>query len=217
MKQILTSVLAVLFGIAAFAQERQDYTVAMVQQKNALKTAVTENDFQQLADNFERLAGTAPDQWHPLYYAALSSINLSFVRKINEQKDSDLDKAQKLVDQALESYPEESELWVLQGLIYQGRIQIDPMKRGKDYSVKAGQALRKAKELNPENPRAYYLLGLNVLHTPKAFGGGPEAACTQFKQAAERFKKEVPENVLSPSWGAEENEKQIAEHCKETK
>jgi tetratricopeptide (TPR) repeat protein len=217
MKLILTSILTVLMGVAALAQLSQDYTAVMEEQKNVLKTAVTENDFGQVAANFERIADTAKGQWHPLYYAALSYINRSFVEKEYEKKDADLDKAQKLIDIALEIYPEESELWVLQGLLYQGKLQVDPMKRGKEYSGKAGEALRKAKEFNPENPRIYYLLGMNVLHTPKMFGGGPEAACPLFAQAAERFGKEVPANVLSPAWGAEENDMQIAGNCPKTK
>jgi len=51
---------------------------------------------------------------------------MSFVGKVNEKKDTNLDNAQRFIEKALEIYPEESELWVLQGLIYQGRIQIDP-------------------------------------------------------------------------------------------
>jgi tetratricopeptide (TPR) repeat protein len=216
MKQSIISILFFLITGVAFPQDK-DYMMTMVNQKNALKTAVSEKDFQDLADNFERIAETEIDKWHPLYYVALCYINLSFVGKEMGKKDTDLDKAQKFIDKALEIYPEESELWVLQGLLYQGRIQIDPMKRGKDFSIKANQALKKAKEFNPENPRAYYLSGLNILHTPKAIGGGSEAACPLFKQANEKFSKYLPENLLSPSWGAEENDKKYNENCPKSK
>jgi tetratricopeptide (TPR) repeat protein len=213
MKQNILSILMIFVVSAAFAQDNKEYMMTMVKQKNALSTAVSEKDFQDLAENFERISKTETDPWHPLYYAALCYINVSFTGKLSEKKDTDLDKAQTFIDKALERYPEESELWVLQGLLYQARIQIDPMKRGKDFSVKANQALSQAKEFNPENPRVYYLLGMNVLHKPKAFGGGPEAACPLFAQASGKFAAYIPENVLLPTWGATENEKLYSENC----
>jgi tetratricopeptide (TPR) repeat protein len=217
MLKSIISILFILLAAFAFPQDNDDYMTVMVKQKKAFRMAVTEKDFQDLANSFERIANYNIDQWHPLYYAAFSYINMSFVSKVNENKDADLDKSQTFIDKGLEIYPEESELWVLQGLLYQGRIQIDPIKRGKEFSTKAAQALKKAKEFNPENPRAYYLLGLNVLHTPKAIGGGTEAACPIFKQANEKFIKYVPEHVLSPTWGGEENDKLYNENCLKSK
>ncbi len=200
----------------AIAQGNSDYVMMMTNQKQALKTAVTEKDFAELAVNFERIASTAMDKWHPLYYAALCWINKSFVGAENAVKDVDLDNAQKFIDKALEMYPEESELLVLQGLVYQGRIQIDPIKRGKDFSLKANLVLKKAAEIDPENPRAYYLQGLNILHTPKMFGGGPDAACPLLEKANEKFAKHIPENILSPSWGGEECSNLYQEKCSKT-
>jgi len=205
--------LLIIQSLLAFAQAENEYVQVMVNQKKAIKMAATEKDFQDLADNFERISTTATDKWHPLYYAAFCSINKSFVAKDAEVKDNGLDQAQKFIEKALEIYPEESELWVLQGLLYQGRIQIDPMKRGREYSQKANQVLNKARTFNPENPRAHYLLGLNTLHTPKAFGGGPETACPLFKTANEKFAKHIPDHVLSPTWGGEECEKQYNGNC----
>jgi len=104
-------------------------------------------------------------------------------------------------------------LHVLQGMLYQARIKIDPAGRGMTYSMKANEELNKAKEYNPDNPRAYYLLGMNVLHTPESFGGGPEAACPLFKKADEKFRTYIPQNVLSPTWGPERNLSFMKESC----
>lgn len=216
MNKLLIASLLILQSFMAVAQEEAEYVQVMVNQKKAIKMATTEKDFQDLADNFARISTTATDKWHPLYYAAFCCINKSFVAKEPEVKDNGLDQAQKYIDKALEIYPEESELWVLQGLLYQGKIQIDPMKRGKDYSQKANQALSKAKSFNPENPRAYYLLGLNALHTPKAFGGGPDAACPLFKSALDKFTTYIPDHVLSPGWGGEECDKQYNTNCQKS-
>jgi len=103
------------------------------------------------------------------------------------------------------------------GIDIPGKDSDRSIKRGKEFSGKANQALKKAKEFNPENPRAYYLLGLNVLHTPKGIGGGSEAACPLFEKARDKFSKHIPENVLSPTWGGEENDKLYNENCLKSK
>lgn len=175
--------------------------------------ARTKADFQQLAEDFARIAESESDKWHPAYYAALCYINMSFVSDDADERDSYLDEAQKYIDKALEIYPDESELLVLQGLLYQGRIQVDPAGRGMTYSSKAAMAFNHALQVNPDNPRAYYLMGLNTLHTPESYGGGAEAACSYFKTAAEKFRRDIPENVLSPTWGGERNQKLLAQTC----
>jgi len=217
MKVKITALLILYLGVNAFTQDNQDYMTIMVKQKKAFRMARTEKDFQDLAGNFERIAGAETDQWHPLYYAAFCYVNMSFVSKDIVKKDVYLDKAQELIDRAIEIYPEESELFVLQGLIYQGRIQIDPQQRGKTYAMKANEVLNKAKEFNSDNPRIYYLLGLNVLHSPRSIGGGPDIACNYFKKAAEKFEKYIAPHVLSPTWGAEENENVYTQNCHNNK
>jgi len=195
------------------AQNESSYMMIMVKYKKSFKMARSEQDFQNLANDFERIANAESDQWHPLYYAALCYINMSFIAGKNDQKDTYLDKAQSLIDKALLIYPDESELFVLQALLYQGRIQIDPAGRGMTYSAKANEELNVAKDINPDNPRTYYLLGLNVLHTPEAFGGGPKAACPLFKTAMEKFISYLPQNVLSPTWGGERNDALYRQYC----
>lgn len=212
-KFILPVILVILTGKAAETQNSDDYMTVMVKQKKAFRMAVTEKDFYDLAGNFERIAGIETNEWHPLYYAAFCYINMSFISKDLAKKDVFLDKAQEMIDRAIEIYPEESELFVLQGLIYQGRIQINPKERGKIYALKANDALNKALEFNPDNPRAYYLLGLNVLHSPKSLGGGAESACNYFRKAGEKFEKYIAPHVLSPTWGDEDNSKALSSNC----
>jgi len=215
MKSSIVSFILILTTIFAYSQSGQDYMLNMVKQKKAFRTTNTEQGFQELANNFESIANTNIDKWHPLYYAAFCYINMSFTTKEPGKRDPYLDKAQVFIDKSLEIYPEESELFVLQGLLYQGRIQIDPTKRGRNFSGKAQKALKKAKEYNPDNPRTYYLLGMNALHAPESFGGGSEAACPLFKTAIEKFENNVPENVLSPTWGGDRNQQLYSENCLE--
>lgn len=213
------SILLLLVGLITnlFAQDENSYMMIMVKQKKAFKMASTEQDFQNLANNFERISNAETDQWHPLYYAALCYINMSFTSQDNQKKDGYLDKAQTFIDKAVMIYPDESELYVLLALLSQARISIDPAGRGMVYSQKANDFLAQAKEYNSENPRIYYLQGMNTLHTPEAFGGGAENACKLFKLAMEKFKNDIPPHVLSPTWGGERTEQLYAENCGDNK
>ena len=213
MKKSIVTFMLCFAAIFVFAQSEDTYVATMSKQIKSIGSAETVEAFRDLANNFERIANAETGKWHPLYYASLCYINMSFVSKEAAQKDSYLDKAQTYLDKALEIVPEESELLVLQGLLYEGRIQVDPISRGMNFSMKATEALNKAKEYNPDNPRAYYLLGMNVLYTPESFGGGAKAACPLFKVAADKFGKAASESALSPAWGGEENQKLFDTNC----
>lgn len=216
MKKLILAIILIFSLSILSAQEESSYTMVMVKLKKSFKMAHSVKDFQDLANNFERVAESESDQWHPLYYAALSYINMSFVSENNDDKDSYLDKAQTFIDKAMAIYPDESELFVLQALLHQGRIQIDPAGRGMQYSMKATEDLKKAEQYNPDNPRTYYLFGMNILHTPEAFGGGAKAACPFFEKGVEKFKSYMPDNVLAPTWGGERNQQMFDKYCKDT-
>ncbi len=213
MKRTILLVLLVHIMFTGFTQDRSDYMQVMVKQQNIFKMAHSVEDFQNLANTYERIANAETDKWHPLYYAALCYLNMSFITKDMDRVDTYLDQAQPFIDKALEIYPDESELHVLQGMLYQARIKVDPVGRGLKYSMLATEELNKAKDYNPDNPRAYYLLGMNILHTPESYGGGAEAACPFFKKADELFRTYVPDNVLSPTWGPERNLSLLRQNC----
>ncbi|MFU8844569.1 MAG: hypothetical protein ACNA7V_12270 [Bacteroidales bacterium] len=203
-----------IFWLAAQAQQENNYVMVMVQHKKSLNLARNLSDFQNLADSFERIARAETHQWHPLYYAALCYINMSIVNEKPESSQDYLDQAQVLIDRALKIYPDESELFVLQALLYQGRIRADQTGQGREFLIRAGTALDKAKSFNPDNPRIYYLMGLNLLFLPEAAGGGAVVACPMFITATEKFGKEQPSHVLSPTWGGERNEQFLTQYCK---
>jgi tetratricopeptide (TPR) repeat protein len=195
------------------AQDYSSYMMVMVKQKKAFKMARSEPEFQTLASDFERIANAESDQWHPLYYAAMCNINASFISKNKNQKNIYLSKAAELIDKALIIYPDESELYVLQALMIQGRTQMETTEKALAYLREASELLEVAEDYNSENPRIYYLRGLNTLFSPETMGGGPENACPQFEKAREKFKNNIPQNVLSPTWGGEENDRLYRKHC----
>jgi hypothetical protein len=69
------------------------------------------------------------------------------------------------------------------------------------YLPKAKQVLNKAKQLNPANPRPYYLLANIIYFTPKIYGGGKEKALPLLNEAIDKFNKFKPVYDIMPVWG----------------
>jgi hypothetical protein len=155
------------------------------------------------ANQFERIARAEQERWLPYYYSAYSLVLLSFEESDGEQKDLLLDRAQQNLDQALELKPDESEIYVLQAFLYPSRILVDPMGRGMLYMEKMFAALEKARTLDEDNPRIYFLEGVNTLNLPPAMGGGPEAALPILLEARKKFQEFECKDPLWPTWGEE--------------
>lgn len=208
MKKIIISSVIILATLFTYASEKE-YMQAMEKNLKEMAKAKTAEEFQAIASSFESIGEAEGDKWLPYYYVTYSYLNYIFTANAQDDTDKILDKAEAFLEKARELSPENDEIEVLQGWIYQGRIQVDPMGRGQLYSQKASESFGKAKNMNPNNPRIYFLVGQNVLHTPEMFGGGAEAACPYFKKAEDKFDGFNPETPISPNWGRETNFKQL--------
>ncbi len=204
---LLFSVIILLTNVYG---QNQAYYENMGKNLQKFGTAQTIADWQTLANQFDRIANVETTEWLPLYYAAQSTIFMSFQEQDKSKVDAYLDQAQKFVDKSLLVKQDESEIYVLQGLLYQARIGVDPMGRGQKYSMMASESFEKAKELNAENPRIYYLEGMSVMNTPEMFGGGKKNALPLLQLANEKFEKFAPASQLSPNWGKEHNLEQLS-------
>jgi len=69
---------------------------------------------------------------------------------------------------------------------------------------KAGKAIERAMDLEPDNPRVVLLKAISDYHTPKMFGGDRERAMAGFQRAAELFCAEQIDDPLQPDWGHDE-------------
>ncbi|PSR54375.1 hypothetical protein AHMF7605_13065 [Adhaeribacter arboris] len=199
MKTVLFILSFILVATSTFAQNT--FVTAMAGAISDLQKAKTSAELQGTVNKFERIASSETKEYLPLYYAAQGYIQMSFLEQEGTKKDQLLDRAQQHLDQALKLQANESEIFALQGLLHQARIQIDAMNRGAQYAPLAMQALEKAKNLNPENPRAYYLMGQNLFYTPAMFGGGPAAALPLLTQAQQKFAQFKPTSAIAPDWG----------------
>jgi hypothetical protein len=203
--KLLTATITVtiaLISICAYGQEER-YTTAMKSAIEMMDQASEPLAYVESANQFERIATAEKSRWMPFYYASYSLIIMSFEESDGGQKDLILDRAQELLDRALELEPEESELHVLQAFLYPSRILVDPMGRGMAYMEKMFTELETAKSLNPENPRIYFMEGVNKLNLPPSMGGGASVAQPILEVAAGKFKAFTNEDPLWPNWGEE--------------
>jgi hypothetical protein len=203
-----TFILAMIL-LSGIGYANEAYQKAMSQSIEKLSQAKTIPEYLEVANQFERISQIEKAEWLPLYYQSFIYIIISFQEPENTKKDTYLDQAQKYLDQAMVIDANESELFLLQGFLYPSRITIDPMNRGIIYIDKMNQALDKALELNPDNPRVYYLRATMTFHMPEAYGGGAAKALPLYQTADEKFKIFKPKSEISPNWGKEINETEL--------
>lgn len=185
------------------------YKKAMRANLDKLKSAKTMADMQQVANQFERIAGAEKSKWLPNYYAAYSYIRMTNFEKDGVKKDQLLDKAEVFLKKANKLQPNNSEIVALEAYLAMSRLVVNPMARGQQYSGIVFAKAGKAKALNPKNPRPYFLEGALKLNMPPAFGGGKDAACGLFKKAAANYDTFKPANELMPNWGKGSNAKMM--------
>ena len=203
-KLLIVTIIATvaLTSISVYGQEDR-YTTAMKSAIELMDQASEPGEFVESANQFERIATAEKSRWMPYYYASYSLVVMSFDESDGGQRDLILDRAQELLDRAMELEPDESELHVLQAFLYPSRITVDPMGRGMLYFDKMFTSLKTAKSLNPENPRIYFLDGISKLNLPPSMGGGSEVAKPILEEALSKFLSFTNEDPLWPVWGEE--------------
>ncbi len=213
MKIFLSVILSLLFLSGAYADDSK-YEQAMKKNLNKMGECKTAEDYINTANNFERIALAEKDKWLPYYYSSLSYVIASFTDTVNSKKDTYLDKADKLAGKADSLEQNNSEVYTLNGMIAQARMQVDPMNRWQKYGAAAEKNFKQAIAIDSLNPRPEYLIGVGVFHTPEQFGGGPANAKPILEKSLEKYEKSDQQNGLMPHWGKEEVEqllKQIDE------
>jgi len=212
MKTILsTIVFIVAISGQAFSLNYEETMAANIQKVYSAKTT---EELSSLANQFERIANAEPGKWQPRYYTAFCYTWATAIGDMPaDDKHKLLDLAQVHIDNLMKSFIAESEIYALQAFVYEMRIT--DMGKGMKYSGLTNESLTEAEKLNPNNPRVYYLRGMNTFHTPKAFGGGKEKAQPLFEKAVTLFESQKPSSVIDPAWGAQHNAQMLAECNKE--
>ncbi|CAM3457796.1 hypothetical protein [Flavobacterium chungbukense] len=152
---------------------------------------------------FERIAAAEKNSYLPNYYIALINTTAVFTEKDKTKIDLLLTKAQDALDVELIKDQSNSELYVMQALIYTGYVVADPMTNGMKYSGKVMEAYAKAKALDPNNPRAVFGEADYQLGGAKWTGVDTKPLCAQVAKSIELFNTFKPATPFSPKWGLE--------------
>lgn len=207
MKTIMTSfALLVLTLTTARAQDpamEADLTAA-----NALlDSATVPSSFMAASAKFDLIAEKYTDQWQPQYYAAYVKAIISYGMPEADQikKDLMLDEADTYLANINALGVKNDHVYVLTALLANARMAVDGENRWQKYGPIFEDNLKKAKEINENNPHIYYLKAVSLFYTPKMFGGGPKKAKPYFEKAQTMYAQMTNKSVLVPYWGEKQN------------
>ena len=207
MKKLILTFSLSLLGFTAFAQTA--YEKAMTEKISKVETAKTADEFTALTNDFDRIGTKENSQWLPYYYAAYSTIQKGRVL-MRSGKTAELDpvaeQAEKSIVKAEALSPNNAEIYILKKITSGFRMMVDPMSRYMQEAPIAQNALAKAKELDPENPRITVLLAEDAYFTPEQYGGSKPKGVELFKKSLEQFAAYKPKTTLDPNWGKAEAE-----------
>jgi hypothetical protein len=187
------------------------YTQQMQVTITRLDNANTVKDYQQLANDFLRIADVQKTQWLPYYYAAFCNAKVGWLKQNNDpdniepfanKAQEEINKAQSLIDTAKQK-KELSEIYCILMMVNQARVFINPETYGPKYGATAFTYIQLAKQANTDNPRMLYLLGWQKFTTPKMWGGDKVLA----KQLLTKANQKLDSNSSSgiePHWGKKE-------------
>jgi hypothetical protein len=208
MKKSLTLVTILLCSLTMTAQPRK-YTKSMGKALEMIQEASGPEGYLACAAAFDEISTAYEEMWMPPYYTAYCLIIASFNEVDYSLKDTYLNRAGLAMEKALSLEPEESEVQALSAFHALGLMASDPESNGPLYLEDFNYAIARAKTLNPDNPRPYYMDGLLKANLPEFMGGGAAAAKSTHQLAAEKFKNFQSEDPLWPSWGEALNQEQL--------
>jgi len=206
MKKLIT-IIALVASISGFAQSER-YVAAMKKNLALFDSSKTTADYQALSAAFERIGDAEKTQWLPYYYAGLALATAGWADQ-NLNKDDNATKIKALCDKA-DAIAKSSEVFEIRNMAATQQMMVDPQSRYMTYGAEAGKALTQGMEIDPKNPRLYYLQGMSVFNTPEAFGGGKAKAKPVFEKSVALFKSEEVK-PLYLKWGQKQAEDMLAQ------
>lgn len=198
MKSLLFSVV-MLVSVAAFSQTDK-YTQAMQKNLAMLDSAKSAADLNAAAAAFERVGDAEKTQWLPYYWAAMAKVRIGWVDN-SADKDKLADEVKALCAKG-EAINDNAEFATVRNMAATQQMLVNPQERWQTYGQEAAAALQKGMQMDPKNPRLYYLQAMTVFNTPEQYGGGKALAKPIFQKAVDLYKVEE-KKPLYPTWGAE--------------
>ena len=209
MKQLIILIAsALVLQMPAHSQELQSYV-------SQLDKAGSAANYQQLAEQFGRLANNEPSNWLAWYYAAFCNAKTGWllqndgdkIEPLADKADQQIAKALSLLD-TTKQRKELSEVYVIMSMVNRARVFINPMTYGRKYGPAASHYDQLAMQVNPNNGRALYLAGWEKYSTPKLWGGDKQKAKEFLQQASQQLNAQSSND--NPHWGKKETDELLS-------
>jgi len=210
MKKIIV-VFAMLATISGHTQSDK-YVAAMKKNLALFDSVKTTAEYQALSAAFERIGDAEKTQWLPYYYAGLALTTPGW-QDVKLDKDMNGEKIKALCDKAealAQDNADKSEILSIRNMTATQQMLVDPQTRWATYGQESDKYMQKAKELNANNPRLYYLEGAGTFGKPEQFGGGKAKAKPILEKAIALYKSDQPK-PLYPHWGQKQAEDMLAQ------
>ncbi len=162
---------------------------------------------------FERIARAEKENWLPFYYAAQVHIITTFGSKDENQIESRLKKAKDFLNEARTFSSENAEILIMEAMLNTAYVVYNPSVYGPTLSAKVEELYRKAKALEPENPRAILYHAEWKMGGAKFWGKDPKAFCPEIEKAILYFENEPNDTPFYPKWGKDQIAR-IQKNCK---
>lgn len=202
-----TILLFTLLIAAAATGQNEKYYQKMGETLGQFGSSSTVEDFQNLANQFHVIASVETTEWLPLYYEAHCYVLMSFMdQQESAVRDGYLDRAESLIDQMEEKAPDEAEVYVMKAFYHTGRLVIDPPGRAMITTPMVNAAIEKALSLEPDNPRARFLLISNEMGTAQYFGSDTAPICEKARQLLQSWDDYQLKSPIYPNWGRNETQ-----------
>jgi hypothetical protein len=197
MRKILSTLALSMMVALSFAQSEK-YQKAMQANLLLLDSAKNAQDLISVSAAFDRIGDTEKTEWLPYYYAGLALTQVGWMdQKVDKDKNAEQVKA--LCDKA-EAITKNSEIFTLRSMAATQQMMVDPQQRWQTHGAASSQALQQGLQLDPNNPRLYYLQGMSLFNTPEQFGGGKAKAKPVFEKAVALYKT-AQVKPMYPHWG----------------
>ncbi|MCJ7933998.1 MAG: hypothetical protein MUW56_10270 [Chryseobacterium sp.] len=219
MKKYLLSFALAFISLTSFAQT--DYEKIMTEKIAKIETCKTPEDFQALANDFQRIGSKESSQWLPPYYAAFAQIQKGRVMMRNGNT-QDLDgvaaQAEKYLGLAQNlAGADNAEIHLLRKMAFSLRMMVNPQQRFMTDGARAAEEMGIAEKLDAGNPRIALIKAEDTYFTPEQYGGSKTKGVEMFKEALAKFNAYKPKSALDPNWGKAEAEYFISLPTEKTK
>jgi len=174
-------------------------------QSKALEDAVMQfnqtnkgQGYQELYLQFEQLYAINKTNWLIPYYAGMTR-SIMCLLKMGD-RDALANDALLWVGRA-KLIAQNDEIYCAESLANTAKMSVNPALRWFSYEGKIKNALRLAKKLNPNNPRAYILEANIQQKLPFIFGGGCKSVKPLIQKAELCFNAQTKVGSVEPTWG----------------